>query len=147
MKPFVSFGWQPQVMAVLGRQKAIFAGKLEVYDVVADPMEARDLGADADERPSRAERLTEQLEDRRPLLERLERLIETSGVEWTFLRAGIFAGNARHFWGPQIRAGGVVRWCTTEMTERACRERCATELCDDWFWKDRLPCWNWGYGG
>jgi len=20
-------------------------------------------------------------------------------------------------------------------------------LCDDWFWKDRLPCWNWGYGG
>jgi uncharacterized protein YbjT (DUF2867 family) len=22
----------------------------------------------------------------------------------------MFAGNARHFWGPQIRAGGVVRW-------------------------------------
>ncbi len=31
-------------------------------------------------------------------------------MRWTFLRAGVFAGNARHFWGPQIRAGGVVRW-------------------------------------
>jgi uncharacterized protein YbjT (DUF2867 family) len=46
----------------------------------------------------------------RDLTERIERLIETSGMEWTFLRAGIFAGNARHFWGPQIRAGDVVRW-------------------------------------
>ena len=35
-------------MAVLGRQKAIFAGRLEVYDVVADPMEARDLAAEGD---------------------------------------------------------------------------------------------------
>jgi uncharacterized protein YbjT (DUF2867 family) len=42
--------------------------------------------------------------------ERIERLIETSGVEWTFLRAGMFSGNARHFWGLQIRAGDVVRW-------------------------------------
>src|SRR5262245_49435458 len=39
MKPYVSYGWQPQVMAVSGRQKAILAGKLEVYDVVADPAE------------------------------------------------------------------------------------------------------------
>lgn len=46
----------------------------------------------------------------RDMAERIERLIETSGVEWTFLRAGMFAGNARHFWGPQIRAGDVVRW-------------------------------------
>jgi choline-sulfatase len=48
MKPFVSFGWQPQVMAVLGRQKAIFAGRLEVYDVVADPGEVRDLASRGD---------------------------------------------------------------------------------------------------
>ena len=48
MKPFLSFGWQPQVMAVSGRQKAIFAGRPEVYDVVADPMEARDLAARGD---------------------------------------------------------------------------------------------------
>jgi uncharacterized protein YbjT (DUF2867 family) len=46
----------------------------------------------------------------RDMAERIEHLIETSGVEWTFLRAGMFAGNARHFWGPQIRAGAVVRW-------------------------------------
>ena len=46
----------------------------------------------------------------RETAERIERLIETSGMEWTFLRAGMFAGNARHFWGPQIRAGNVVRW-------------------------------------
>jgi glutaminase len=46
----------------------------------------------------------------RVVAERIERLIEISGVEWTFLRAGMFAGNARHFWGPQIRTGDVVRW-------------------------------------
>src|SRR3954469_1935502 len=46
----------------------------------------------------------------RDMTERIERLIETSGAAWTFLRAGVFAGNARHFWGPQIRAGDVVRW-------------------------------------
>ena len=47
MKPFLSYGWQPQVMAVDGRTKAILAGRLEVYDVVADPAESRDLAADA----------------------------------------------------------------------------------------------------
>ncbi|MGH9408023.1 MAG: NAD(P)H-binding protein [Vicinamibacterales bacterium] len=46
----------------------------------------------------------------RDMAERLERQIETSGLDWTFIRAGMFAGNARHFWGPQICAGGVVRW-------------------------------------
>ena len=37
--------------------------------------------------------------------------------------------------------------CTANLTERDCRRRCDEALCDDWFWKDRLPCWNWGYGG
>ena len=46
----------------------------------------------------------------RVIAERMERVIEQSGLEWTFVRAGMFAGNARHFWAPQIRAGGVVRW-------------------------------------
>src|SRR5262245_26773420 len=45
----------------------------------------------------------------RDVAERIEGLIETSGVEWTFLRAGMFAGNARHFWGPSIGPGDVVR--------------------------------------
>jgi hypothetical protein len=43
----------------------------------------------------------------------IERLIEISGMEWTFLTAP--AGRhvrrkRRHFWGPQIRAGDIVRW-------------------------------------
>ena len=46
MKPFLQYGWQPQTMAVEGRQKAIRAGRLEVYDVIADPGEKRDLSAD-----------------------------------------------------------------------------------------------------
>jgi tetratricopeptide (TPR) repeat protein len=45
MKPFLAYGWQPQVMAVEGRTKAILAGWTEVYDVVDDPAESRDLGA------------------------------------------------------------------------------------------------------
>jgi tetratricopeptide (TPR) repeat protein len=45
MKPFLSYGWQPQIMAVRGSQKAIFAGRLETYDLAADPLEAKNLGA------------------------------------------------------------------------------------------------------
>ena len=37
--------------------------------------------------------------------------------------------------------------CTGDLTEPDCRRRCDEALCDDWFWKERLPCWNWGYGG
>jgi tetratricopeptide (TPR) repeat protein len=47
MKPFLSYGWQPQIMAVAvkGGLKAIFAGRLETYDLGADPDETRNLGA------------------------------------------------------------------------------------------------------
>ncbi len=48
MKPFLEYGWQPQVMAVEGGSKVIRAGATaEVYDVGADPAETRDLGATA----------------------------------------------------------------------------------------------------
>jgi tetratricopeptide (TPR) repeat protein len=47
MKPFLAYGWQPQVMAVEGRTKVILAGRVEAYDVVADPGETRDLEPDA----------------------------------------------------------------------------------------------------
>jgi uncharacterized protein YbjT (DUF2867 family) len=72
----------------------------------------------------------------RDLAERIERLIETSGVEWTFLRAGMFAGNARHFWGPQIRAGDVVRWPylnapTAPTDERDLAALAVRALCED----------------
>lgn len=40
----------------------------------------------------------------------IERSIEASGVEWTFLRPGMFAANTLLWWAPQIRAGNVVRW-------------------------------------
>ena len=72
----------------------------------------------------------------RDLAERIERLIETLGMEWTFLRAGMFAGNARHFWGPQIRAGDVVRWPyldapTAPTDERDLAAVAVRTLCED----------------
>jgi choline-sulfatase len=45
MRPFLAFGWQPQVMAVSGHTKVILAGRPEVYDLDTDPGETRDLGA------------------------------------------------------------------------------------------------------
>ena len=55
MKPFLDYGWQPQVMALEGRLKTISAGKIEVYDVIADPAETHDLSATANlSRPVRA---------------------------------------------------------------------------------------------
>jgi arylsulfatase A-like enzyme/Tfp pilus assembly protein PilF len=45
MKPFLAYGWQPQVMAVEGSLKVIQAGAPEVYDLSRDPGEARDLAA------------------------------------------------------------------------------------------------------
>lgn len=47
MKPFLEYGWQPQIMAVAGTTKAIFAGRTEVYDIAADPGERKDLGTGA----------------------------------------------------------------------------------------------------
>ncbi len=50
MKPFLNYGWQPQTMAVEGAHKSILAGRIEMYDVVADPAESRDI-ADTPNRP------------------------------------------------------------------------------------------------
>lgn len=55
MKPFLDYGWQPQTMAVEQKQKTILSGgKTELYDVVADPRETRDLGWAGIPRASRA---------------------------------------------------------------------------------------------
>ncbi len=43
MQPYLNYRWQPQVMGVAGRQKLIRSGRLELYDVFADPAEAHDL--------------------------------------------------------------------------------------------------------
>ena len=72
----------------------------------------------------------------RALVERIERLIETSGLEWTFLRPGMFAGNAVGWWAPQIRAGDVVRWPylavhTAPIDERDIAAVAVRTLCED----------------
>jgi len=55
-------------------------------------------------------------------------------------RAEIFRGAC------YCRTAGALR-CTGGLSEAECRKRCDEALCDEWFWKERLPCWNWGYGG
>jgi hypothetical protein len=44
------------------------------------------------------------------------------------------------------RAAGQLT-CTADLSRPECDKRCAQALCDDWFWLERRPCWNWGYGG
>jgi uncharacterized protein YbjT (DUF2867 family) len=72
----------------------------------------------------------------RALGERIERLIETSGMQWTFLRPGMFAGNALGWWAPQIRAGDTVRWPhlaapTAPIDERNIAAVAVRALCED----------------
>ena len=67
--------------------------------------------------------LFQQPNPRRVMVEQIERLIETSGVEWTFLRPGMLAANALGWWAPQIRAGGVVRWPYADVPTAPIHER------------------------
>jgi uncharacterized protein YbjT (DUF2867 family) len=72
----------------------------------------------------------------RALPEQIERLIENSGVEWTFLRPGMMASNALGWWAPQIRASDVVRWPhlaapTAPIDERDIAAVGVRALCDD----------------
>jgi uncharacterized protein YbjT (DUF2867 family) len=68
---------------------------------------------------------------------KIERLIEASGVRWTFLRPGAFATNARIWWAAQVRAGDVVRWpyadaVTSPIHERDIAAVAVRALCEDW---------------
>ena len=45
MKPFLQYGWLPQVMLATGHYKFILAGRIEGYDLAQDPGETRDLGS------------------------------------------------------------------------------------------------------
>lgn len=72
----------------------------------------------------------------RVMFEQIERLIETSGLQWTFLRPGMFAANALSWWAPQIRAGDVVRWPylaapTAPIDERDIAAVAVRALCED----------------
>ena len=72
----------------------------------------------------------------RAMFEQIERLIETSSLEWTFLRPGMFAANALLWWAPQTRAGDVVRWPylavpTAPIDPRDIATVAVRALCDD----------------
>jgi tetratricopeptide (TPR) repeat protein len=43
MKPYLQYGWQPQVMAVRNFLKVIKSGDIEVYDLRSDPSESTNL--------------------------------------------------------------------------------------------------------
>jgi arylsulfatase A-like enzyme/Tfp pilus assembly protein PilF len=45
MKPFLQYGWLPQVMLVTGQYKFVLAGRIEGYDLTKDPGETRNLGS------------------------------------------------------------------------------------------------------
>ncbi len=67
---------------------------------------------------------------------RIEQLIEASGLEWTFLRPGMFAANTLGWWAPQIRTGDVVRWPylsapTAPTDERDIAAVAVRAVCDD----------------
>lgn len=66
----------------------------------------------------------------------IEQRIAASGLEWTFLRPGMFAGNALPWWAPQIRSGDLVRWPhltapTAPIDERDIAAVAVRALCDD----------------
>jgi uncharacterized protein YbjT (DUF2867 family) len=72
----------------------------------------------------------------REVVAEIERAIESSGIEWTFLRPGIFAGNALRWWAAPLRAGDVVRWpCldapTAPIDERDIAAVAVRALCED----------------
>jgi uncharacterized protein YbjT (DUF2867 family) len=65
----------------------------------------------------------------------IERLIEASGLQWTFLRPGVFALNCLHWWAPQIATGDTVRWfygdaATAPIHERDIAAVAVRALCD-----------------
>ena len=72
----------------------------------------------------------------RSLAEKIERVIEGSGLEWTFLRPGMFDANALGWWAPQIRTGNIVRWPylevpTAPIDERDIAQVACQALCED----------------
>jgi len=59
----------------------------------------------------------------RVLFEQIEQRIESSGLEWIFLRPGMFASNALGWWSPQIRSGDVVHWPFAEFPSAPIHEK------------------------
>ena len=66
----------------------------------------------------------------------IERQIESSARQWTFVRPGMFSANALYWWEPQLRAGDVVRWPhlaapTAPIDERDIAAVAVRALCED----------------
>lgn len=66
----------------------------------------------------------------------VEGLLAQTGLDVAILRPGMFASNARHWWGPQISHGDVVRWPygaaeTAPIDERDIAAVAARVLLDD----------------
>ena len=66
----------------------------------------------------------------------IERQIEASGLEWTYLRPGMFASNVVPWWAGMIRTGDVVRWpyaeaATAPIDEREIGAVAARVLCEE----------------
>jgi len=57
------------------------------------------------------------------LMAHVEDCIQSSGLEWTFLRPGMFAANALAWWIPAIRTGNVIRWPFAETPTAPIHER------------------------
>jgi uncharacterized protein YbjT (DUF2867 family) len=80
--------------------------------------------------------LFQQPNPQRVMFEHIEQLIEASGLEWTFLRPGMFAANALGWWASQIRRSDIVRWPYAELPTAPIHERdiaavAARVLCED----------------
>jgi uncharacterized protein YbjT (DUF2867 family) len=68
----------------------------------------------------------------------IERNIRSSGLQWTFVRPGIFAANAINWWGRQIREGEVVRWPYGEAATAPIHEIDIAAVVVEALLKDRL---------
>ena len=55
LKPYLQYGWQPQVMAVRGSIKVIQSGETEVFDLRSDPSESENLSGRIEVDPEIAE--------------------------------------------------------------------------------------------
>ncbi len=67
---------------------------------------------------------------------RVEELLAAAGIGATMIRPGMFASNALHWWGADIRAGRAVRWPygaveTAPVDDRDVAEVVARALCED----------------
>ena len=81
--------------------------------------------------------------------------VQTAAAVAGALLVAISVGGAQGSDAPRATALEGACYCRIEkrleclgvLPERDCARRCTEEFCDEWFWLERRPCWNWGYGG